>query len=84
MADVDDLDEDPRSLAQQLCTRAGMLMEDESVQALTRAASLDELQLKVGHLRLTVDHMDRLLGAAEALLRLNWASEASGTSCSRT
>jgi hypothetical protein len=68
MAEISDVDEETRVLVEQLCTRVGMLMEDVSVQALIRTAPLDELQLKVERLRLTVGHMDRLLGAAEALL----------------
>ena len=83
MAEISDVDEETRVLVEQLCTRAGMLMEDVSVQALTRAASLEDLLLKVEHSRFAVGHMDRLLGAAEALLRLSWASEAPGSSRSR-
>jgi hypothetical protein len=68
MAEISDVDEETRVLVEQLCTRVGMLMEDVSVQALIRTVPLDELQLKVERLRLTVRHLDRLLGAAEALL----------------
>ena len=80
MADVDHLDEETRALVEQLCTRAGMLMEDASVQALVRAASLNDLRLKVERSRFAVRHMERLLGAADALLHPNSASEAPGTS----
>jgi hypothetical protein len=80
MAGMHDLDDDTRVLAEQLCTRAGILMEDTSVQALVRAASFDELQLNLVRCRLAVRQMDRLLSAADALLRPNSASGAPGTS----
>lgn len=76
MAEIYDLDEDTRALVEQLCTCVGMLMEDASVQALVRAASLDDLHLKVERLGFAVRHMDRLLSAAGALLHLHLASEA--------
>lgn len=79
MADLDDLDEDTRSLVEQLCTRAGMLMEDASVLALVRAASLDDLHLKVKRSRFAVRQMDQILGAADALLYPNSASDPSGS-----
>ena len=78
MAEVDDLDEDTRALVEQLCTRVGMLMDDASAQALIRAASLDELHLKVERSRLAVRQMDQILGAAEALLDAKAASELPG------
>ena len=68
MAETHDLDKDTRALVEQLCTRVGMLMEDTSVYALLRAASLDDLHLKVERSRFAVRHMDQLLGAADALL----------------
>lgn len=68
MAEIYDLDEDTRALIEQLCTRVGMLMEDASVQALVRAASLDDLHSKVERSRFAVRHMARLLSAADALL----------------
>jgi hypothetical protein len=69
MAEIYDLGEETKVLVEQLCTRVGMLMEDTSVQTLIRAGSIDELQLKVERSRVAVRHMDRLLGAADALLR---------------
>lgn len=43
MAKIHDIDEDTKALVEQLCTRAGMLMEDTSVEALVRASSLTGL-----------------------------------------
>lgn len=68
MAKIYDVDEETRVLVEKLCTRVGMLMEDVSVQALIRAASLDELQLKVDRSGFAVGQMYRLLSAADALL----------------
>lgn len=79
MADTYDVDEETMVLVEQLCTRVGMLMEDASVRALFRAASLDDLHLKVKRSRFAVRRMDRLLGAANALLYPDLASEAAGT-----
>lgn len=69
MDELHDLDEDTRALVEQLCTRVGMLMEDASVQALVRAASITSLKLKVERSQCAVRHMGRLLSAADALLR---------------
>ena len=69
MAETEDIDEDTRALVEQLCTRAGILMEDTSVQALIRAASLDDLHSKVVRSKSAVGGMDRLLNAAYALLQ---------------
>lgn len=80
MADICDVDEETKVLVEQLCTRVGMLMEDASVLAVVRAASLNDLRLKVERSRFAVRHMERLLGAADALLHPNSASEAPGTS----
>ena len=79
MAEIYDLDEDARALVEQLCTRVGMLMEDASVEALVRAASLNDLNLKVERSRVAVRHMDQLLSAADALLYPNLASKLPGT-----
>ena len=79
MAGIYDVDEETMVLVEQLCTRVGMLMEDASVQALARAASLDDLQLKVNLSRFAVRHMYRLLSTANALLYLDLASEVAGT-----
>ena len=68
MAETQDIDEDTKSLVEQLCTSAGMLMEDTSVEALVRAPSLAGLRLKVERSRCAVRRMDQLLGAAGALL----------------
>ena len=68
MAEIYDLDEETRLLVEELCTRVGMLMEDASVQALVRAALLDDLHLKVERSRFAIRQMDRLLSAAYALL----------------
>ena len=79
MAEIYDLDEETRLLVEELCTRVGMLMEDTSVQALVRAASLDDLHSKVERSRFAVRRMDRLLSAADALLHPNLASKPPGT-----
>lgn len=68
MAETYELDEETSVLVEQLCTRAGILMEDASVQALIRAALLDDLHLKIERSRFAVRQMDRLLSAADALL----------------
>lgn len=78
MAETYEVDEETGFLVEQLCTRVGMLMEDASVQALVRAASLD-LHLKVERSRFAVRHMARLLSAADAFLHANLASEATST-----
>jgi hypothetical protein len=80
MIETYELDQDTRALVEQLCTRVGMLMEDASVQALIPAASLNDLRLKVERSRFAVRHMEQLLGAADALLHPNSASEAPVTS----
>ncbi len=68
MAKANHIDENTRALIEQLCTRAGMLMEDASVEALVRAASLTGLRFKVERSRSAVRRMDQLLGAADALM----------------
>jgi hypothetical protein len=69
MAEPPDLDDDTRALIEQLCTRAGMLMEDASVEALVRASSITGLKLKAERIGQTVQQIHQLFAAAEALLR---------------
>jgi hypothetical protein len=69
MTGAQDIDEDTRALVEQLCTRAGTLMEDTSVEALVRAASLDDLYSKIVRSKSAVGRMERLLRAADALLQ---------------
>lgn len=68
VANDDELDEVTLALVKQLCTRARMLMEDANAVALIRASSTHDLQFKIQRARCAVHKMDRLLGAAEALI----------------
>ncbi len=74
MADIYEVDDETRLLVEQPCTRVGMLMEDASEPALVRAASITSLKLKVERSQCAVRHMERLLSAADALLRPDSAS----------
>lgn len=69
MAPTHNLDDETRALIEQLCSRAGMLMEDASVEAIVRAPSLNGLRLKVERSRSAVRQMHQLLGAADTLLK---------------
>lgn len=68
VAQDDELDGDTRELVEQLCTRAGMLMEEVSEAALIRASSAHDLSSKIRRARSAVQKMDRLLSAAEVLI----------------
>lgn len=68
MAKTRTLDSDTQDLVEQLCTRAGMLMEDASVNALLRGSSAAQLRAKVQKSRLAATQMLRLLDAAAALI----------------
>ena len=67
MARNHEFDEDTRALIEQLCTRAGMLMEDASVEVLFRATSIAHLRFKMERTRRAVKQMHQLLDAVEAL-----------------
>lgn len=68
MAEIRDIDEDAQALIEQLCTHAGILMEDTSVVVLMRPSSPAGLRLKIELSRRAVHRLDQLLGAASALL----------------
>jgi hypothetical protein len=58
------MDEDTRDLIRQLCTRAGMIMEDASAMAI-----LAPQEEHLPNLRRAVEHAEMLLAAANALSR---------------
>ena len=63
------LDEDVADLVHQLCTRAGMFMEDVSVIALTAEVSEVANARKVmAQVRAAAERIDALVKAAEALI----------------
>ena len=63
------LDEDVAVLIRQLCTRAGMIMEDASVIALTAETTNVASARKVtAQLRAAADRIGELAKAAESLL----------------
>lgn len=64
---ADDLDADIIDLINQLCTRAGMLMEDAAPLALHRSRSRRELKSRLLQLQGSMTSVDSLITAAMAL-----------------
>lgn len=63
------MDEDVADLVRQLCTRAGMIMEDVSVVALTaETTNVASARKATAQLRAAADRIGALAKAAEALL----------------
>ena len=63
------MDEDVADLVRQLCTRAGMIMEDVSVVALTaETTNVASARKATAKLRAAADRIGALAKAAEALL----------------
>lgn len=67
MTGADELDADTIDLINQLCTRAGMLMEDGAPLALHRSGSVAELKSRLWHLQASMTSMASLITAASAL-----------------
>jgi len=61
------MDDDTADLIAQLCTRAGMIMEDASPLALTIASTDTDLGTVLRQLGRAVEQMERLISAATAL-----------------
>jgi hypothetical protein len=68
MSTACEIDDETRILIEQLCTRAGMLMEDTSAEALVRSLSMGDLRTKIEQIEYAVCNMGRLINAAKALL----------------
>ncbi len=62
------MDEETRDLVRQLCTRAGMMMEDASLLAVTMPANADDaFGAALGRLTADAASIQRLLAAASDL-----------------
>lgn len=67
MTEADELDEGTFDLINQLCTRAGMVMEDAAPLALHRSASALQLESRLIQLHANVTLMASLIDAARTL-----------------
>jgi hypothetical protein len=66
------MDEDTLELIQTLCSRAGMIMEDASAEALmTRAVGVNAISEKLVRLAGAVQAFVSIVSAAQALCRLH-------------
>jgi len=70
MTGPDELDADTLDLINQLCTRAGMLMEDAAPLAVHQTGSAPDLETKLLQLQASVTSMASLIAAARALAKV--------------